>query len=146
MLSEALKNESNIISPKKMTIVKNNLASRSLLIKFYQMCLLAFFYFVHCIKASSNEMNTALQRLATTTFWTSFTSFPQSFVHAARRYYSFCASDFLFRLLSVVFFVSRGLSRKFWCFTAAFSSIIQFFEIFRISPKTPSYHILDPDL
>ena len=114
-----------------MTIEKNNSASRSLLIKFYQMCLLAFFNF-----ASKPLLTKWIRRcdgwplllsgLPLLLFHNLLSTLLAVIILFARAIFCFDLIV-LSLLLSVVFFVSRGLTRKFWCFTAAFSSIIQFF-------------------
>ena len=134
-MGEALKIESNIISPKTMTIEKNNSASRSLLIKFYQMCLLAFFYILFI--ASKPLLTKWIRRCdgwplllsglpLLFLFHNLLSTLLAVIILFARAIFCFDLIV-LSLLLSVVFFVSRGLTRKFWCFTAAFSSIIQFF-------------------
>ena len=114
-----------------MTMEKNNSASRSLLIKFYQMCLLAFFNF-----ASKPLLTKWIRRcdgwplllsgLPLLLFHNLLSTLPAVIILFARAIFCFDLIV-LSLLLSVVFFVSRGLTRQFWCFTAAFSSIIQFF-------------------
>ena len=130
-----------------MTIEKNNSASHSLLIKFYQMCLLAFFYILFI---ASKPLLTKWIR------------------HYFLDFLYFFSTIFCPRCSPLLFFLRGWFSVSTWlsclCSYLWFSLSLEglqvnsgaslllsrvsynFFEIFRISPKTSSYRILDPDL
>ena len=120
-----------------MTIEKNNSASHSLLIKFYQMCLLAFFYILFI--ASKPLLTKWIRRcdgwplllsgLPLLLFHNLLSTMLAVIILFARVIFCFDLIV-LSLLLSVVFFVSRGLTSKFWCFTAAFW--VKFWDILHV--------------